>query len=62
MNEDISLDAQCHTLKRVEKLHKYSSLSNNRAGWNKRAGRKICPILGNLKSLNTCGMDISYFK
>ena len=40
----------------------YSSVLNNRAGWNKRAGGKISPILGNFKSLNTCRMDLSYFQ
>ena len=32
----------------------YSNLSNKRAGWNKHAGSKFCPILGNFDSLNSC--------
>ena len=40
----------------------YSSLSNKRAGWNKRAGRKFCQILGNFENLNLCMVDLSHFK
>ena len=39
----------------------YSSLSNKRAGWNKRAGRKFCPIWGNFESQNFCRLDLSNF-
>ena len=40
----------------------YSCLSNKRAGWNKRAGRKFCPILGNFESLNSCRVDLCHFQ
>ena len=39
----------------------YSSLSNKRAGWNKRAGRKFCQILGNFENSNLCWVDLSHF-
>ena len=39
----------------------YSSLSNKRAGWNKRAGRKFCQILGNFENSNLCRVDLRHF-
>ena len=35
-----------------------TSLSNNRANWNKHAGWTIAPILGNFKSINTVSAQI----
>ena len=40
----------------------YSSLSNKRAGWNKRAGRKFCQILGDFESLDSQRVDLSHFQ
>ena len=54
-------DAPCRIMNQAQILQPYSSLSNKRAGWNKRAGRKFCPILGNFESVNACRVDLSHF-